>query len=106
MRVTDEPGLLQRRGDHAHGWPLHTEHHSQELVTEIEVLLLHPVVGHQQPSRAALLHLMQRIASRRLHHLCDEDLGVASHQSVERSLFFHSRRKSSTLIVSASVSGT
>jgi hypothetical protein len=39
-----------------------TEHHGQELMAQREVLLMHPVVGHQQPASATLLYLMHDVA--------------------------------------------
>ncbi len=42
----------------------------------MKVLLMHPVLRHEEPSRATLLDVMQRVTRGGLHHLRDHDLGV------------------------------
>jgi hypothetical protein len=42
------------------GWTLHAEHDRQELMAQVEVLFVHPIVRHQEPASRALRHLMQR----------------------------------------------
>src|ERR1039458_893173 len=37
---------------------------------------MHAVVGHEEPPDAALLHVVERIAHRRLHDLSEDSLGV------------------------------
>src|SRR5690242_4914869 len=90
MHVMDEPRLLQRFGNEADGWTLDTEHHGEKLMTQMEILFVHPVVGHQQPASAALVHLMERVAGGRLHHLRDDHMGVPSNEVAECSGFSNS----------------
>jgi hypothetical protein len=85
--VADESCVLQRGSGDADGLPLHAEHHRQKLMAQLEILFVHPVMGHQQPPSASLLHVMERIARGGLHHLREEDLGVASHEIAECAAF-------------------
>ena len=64
MRIVDESCVLQRTGDDADGRTLHTEHDRQELVAQMEIPLVHPVVRRQEPAGAALLHVMERVTRR------------------------------------------
>jgi hypothetical protein len=62
------PRVLQRGGDRADGWALDAKHHGHELMAQLEVLLVHAIVGHQEPARTALLDRVQNVACRCLHH--------------------------------------
>ena len=46
-------------------------------MTEVEIVVTHAVVRHQQPSAAPLMHGMQRHAGGRLHHQREEGLRIA-----------------------------
>src|SRR5205814_1060349 len=55
------------------------------FVTQMEILFVHPVVGHQQPTGASALNLMQGVARRCPRHLRHEDLGVAPDEVVQNT---------------------
>ena len=73
--VADQSSLLQHAGNHTDSRTLHTEHDRQKLMAQLEVLLVHPVVRHQQPAGTPLLHRVHRVARDGLHPLRDDDLG-------------------------------
>jgi hypothetical protein len=83
----DESGMLQRASDDTDGLALHAEHHRQKLMAQLTILVVHPVVRHQQPTSASLLHVMKLIARRGLHHLREEGLRVASNDVAECAAF-------------------
>ena len=84
MAVGDEARRLQRPGHDGHGLPAHAQHHREKLVAELEPLVADAIVRHQQPSAAAFLDLMERVAGRGLHQLRDHCARVPSHKMRER----------------------
>src|ERR1700730_16791409 len=78
--IANQPGRLKHSRHHGHGLTPHAEHHGEKFMAQLKILLMHPIVGHQEPSTTPFLNLVPRIERRRLHHLGDHDLGVSSHQ--------------------------
>ncbi|MFZ0634658.1 MAG: hypothetical protein WAM08_03995, partial [Candidatus Acidiferrales bacterium] len=60
--------FLQYRRCQAHGGPVSTHHGRDEIVGDRKNSQIHPILGHQQPSRETLLYIMESIARR---SLCD-----------------------------------
>jgi hypothetical protein len=52
------------------------KHLREKLVRERELVSRHPIMRHEQPSGAALFHIMSAIAAHRLRELCEKRLGV------------------------------
>src|SRR3954453_5854823 len=54
--VRDEAGHLKLTCGLAHGRTTHAKHLRQEILRQLEPVARHPIVHHQEPARAALLH--------------------------------------------------
>src|SRR5438045_9188660 len=85
MGVANQSSFLQSGGDDAHGRALDTEHDRQKLVAQMEVLFMHSVVGHEQPTSAPLLHWMERVARGSLNNIGELHLCVSPNHVVQRT---------------------
>jgi hypothetical protein len=75
------PAFEHARGERHSGAP-HAQHLGQELLGERERGLVDPIVGHQQPAGAALLHRVGAVAGGVLRHLVHQRERVAQQQAV------------------------
>jgi hypothetical protein len=86
---------LQGAGRSGDTGSLQPEHHRQELLGEQELIRVHAMVRHQQPTATSLLDSMKVIASSGLRDLVEERVSIAkhdrSHGSASRQLLAEQR---------------
>ena len=58
--IANQPRRLKYSRHHGHGLTPHAEHHGEEFMAQLKILLMHPIVGHQEPSAEARLRLVDR----------------------------------------------
>src|SRR3954447_7659459 len=88
-RRMNESRALKSAERDAHGWSVDTEHDGEKLVAERELLGPDTILRFQQPPRASVFDVVQRIAGRGPHALEQKRLGVAGEQLADGSIPFN-----------------
>lgn len=74
--VTDELAVLKRAGRSIDTGATHTEHRGDELLSDIELIGVGSVAGHQEPARQAGFHAMEMGADDGLTELVEPEMEV------------------------------
>ncbi len=93
MAVLDETRLLEGAGCDRHAGAAGAEHHGEILVGERNGVRANAVVGHQEPTRAALVDAVQTIAGGQLPEHIDVGLQIAIQQLAEPRVALADRMK-------------
>ena len=77
LRVRDQTGGLEYAQGYGDSGPARTQHHRQELMAELNVVVIDAIARHEEPPREPLLNRMPYVACRSLGYLDKQRLAVA-----------------------------
>jgi hypothetical protein len=83
--VADQPGPLERARGGRYARPVRAQLQREDLLGEREVVRPGAIVAQQEPAGAPLVDRVQAVAGGPLRGLCDERLGVAVQDALERA---------------------
>jgi hypothetical protein len=93
MFVANQSKALKILCNFAEGRTVHRQEHRENIVTDMNVVLMDPIVRVQQPPGTSLLNGVDGIACRKLNGRRSCRLGVPTHQVVQGTMFRQSVAK-------------
>lgn len=91
--AVDQLRALQRVNAICDRGALHAEHFRQQILRQQHGVVVSPVPHHQQPARQPLREIVRAVAASGDHHLLEEGVHVALHQTAEGGDGLHGMQK-------------
>src|SRR5713101_3869930 len=89
----NQAGTFQFPGSIRDGWPLDTQHFSEQVLSDRQCVIVTAVTHHEQPTRQPLLEAMRTIARHRHQDLLEKGVDVSVHETSEGRHRLHSACK-------------
>jgi hypothetical protein len=79
----DQTGAFELSGSIRNGWPLNTQHFSEQVLSDLQCVIVTAVSHHEQPMCQPLLEIVRTVARHGYQDLLEKGLDVRVHEALE-----------------------